>query len=104
MLNDKNRSTLLEIMSKCEYMHWAVDSIPPEVISAQMLQKERYNLNAISHDSAIGLIRKVLSLGFNVTELYVDTVGREEVYEKKLQMLFPGQSVTLVSLPHSANS
>lgn len=69
MLNEKNRSKLLKIMCECEYMHWAVDSIPPGVISAQALQRDRYSLNAISHDSAIGLIRMVLGLGFNVTEV-----------------------------------
>lgn len=31
--------------------------------------RERYNLNAISHDSAIGLIRMVLARGYNVTEV-----------------------------------
>lgn len=95
MLNDKNRSTLLKIMDDCEYMHWAVDILQPYIISGQMLQQERYNLNAISHDSAIGLIRLVIALGYNLTELYVDTVGIQETYEKKLQMLFPNVACTV---------
>ena len=95
MLTDKNRSKLLKIMDDCEFMHWAVDLLAPELISGSMLQKERYNLNAISHDSAIGLIRMVLARGFNVTELYVDTVGNQDYYEKKLQMLFPNIACTV---------
>ena len=95
MLNEKNRSKLLVAMSECKNLHWAVDSIPSAVIGAQMLQQERYNLNAISHDSAIGLIRMVLAMGFNIAEIYVDTVGSEEIYEKKLQMLFPGIACTV---------
>ena len=39
MLNEKNRSKLLEIMKDCDYMHWAVDSIPSSIISSQMLQQ-----------------------------------------------------------------
>ena len=34
-----------------------------------ILARERYNLNAISHDSAIGLIRMVIARGYNVTEV-----------------------------------
>ena len=35
----------------------------------RLCARERYNLNAISHDSAIGLIRMVIARGFNVTEV-----------------------------------
>ena len=37
--------------------------------------RERYNLNAISHDSAIGLIRMVIARGFNVTEVRAPFLG-----------------------------
>ena len=37
--------------------------------SARVLVRDRYNLNAISHDSAIGLIRMVIARGYNVTEV-----------------------------------
>ena len=33
------------------------------------------NLNKISHDSAIGLIKKVMAIGFKVKRVYLDTVG-----------------------------
>uniref|UniRef100_A0A0L8GMY7 Ribonuclease n=1 Tax=Octopus bimaculoides TaxID=37653 RepID=A0A0L8GMY7_OCTBM len=46
------------------------------------LERTKYNLNALSHDSAIGLITKVLALGVNVTE-------------QKLEKQFPGIDITV---------
>ena len=60
-----------------------------------MYSRVKYNLNEISHDSAIGLIRKALEAGVKVAEVYVDTVGPPEKYEAKLQRLFPEIAVTV---------
>ncbi|BBG96841.1 Polynucleotidyl transferase, ribonuclease H-like superfamily protein, partial [Prunus dulcis] len=49
----------------------------------------KINLNEISHDSAIGLIIKVLNMGVLLTEVYVDTVGDAEKYRTKLSERFP---------------
>ncbi|GFP80956.1 ribonuclease h2 subunit a, partial [Phtheirospermum japonicum] len=43
----------------------------------------------ISHDSAIGLINKVLNIGVLLTEVYLDTVGDAEKYQIKLSKRFP---------------
>ena len=40
---------------------WAVDVLSPEELSAKMLQRSRHSLNEISHDSAIGLVRRAIS-------------------------------------------
>nr|BAN65017.1 ribonuclease H, putative [Babesia bovis] len=63
--------------------------ITPRYISYKMLQREAYNLNNISHDSAIALIRYYISQGFNITEVYVDAVGPAAKYEAMLTQLFP---------------
>lgn len=55
--------------------------------------RSKYNLNALSHDSAIGLIRRAIDAGVNVKEVYLDTVGPPEKYEQKLSALFPGIKV-----------
>jgi len=60
-----------------------------------MYSRIKYNLNEISHDAAIGLIRKALAAGVKVAEIYVDTVGPPEKYEAKLQNLFPEIQVTV---------
>ena len=57
-------------------------------LSGKMLQRDKYNLNAISHDVAIGLIRKRLDDGVNIQEIYVDTVGDPGQYQAKLERLF----------------
>ena len=74
-------------------MGWITHILSPSDISGGMLGKQNYNLNMMSHDTAIMLIRKALDLGVRVKEVYVDTVGLEEIYEKKLSEIFPGIQV-----------
>ncbi|KAL0340559.1 UNVERIFIED_CONTAM: Ribonuclease H2 subunit A [Sesamum radiatum] len=52
-------------------------------------RRSKINLNEISHDSAMGLIHKVLNLGVLLTEVYLDTVGDAEKYRVKLSERFP---------------
>ncbi len=51
-------------------------------------------MNAISHDSAIALIRKVAQQ-VDVKEIYVDTVGIPEHYQARLETLFPDAKCTV---------
>ncbi|SBS97732.1 ribonuclease H2 subunit A, putative [Plasmodium malariae] len=68
---------------------WRVYVLMPQDISAKMLKKQKYNLNEISHDTAISIIEHVISRGCNLSEVFVDTVGKASTYEEKLQKLFP---------------
>lgn len=54
-----------------------------------MSKKNKINLNEISHDSAMGLISRVLNMGVLLTEVYLDTVGDAEKYRIKLSEKFP---------------
>jgi ribonuclease HII len=45
------------------------DSLSPSFANISDIYRNKYNLNWISHDAAIGLIRKVLAKGVNVTEV-----------------------------------
>ncbi|AFZ80551.1 ribonuclease H1 large subunit, putative [Theileria equi strain WA] len=65
------------------------DVVTPQYISYKMLQRTKYNLNEMSHDTEISIIRHVISAGYNLKEIYVDTVGVESKYEAKLKNLFP---------------
>lgn len=63
--------------------------LTPKFISYKMLQRDSVNLNMISHNSAISIIRHFLSQGFNLKEVYIDAVGSTSKYEEKLKRLFP---------------
>lgn len=88
-LKEEKREELFENLKNDEAIGWGVDVIDPKDLSAKMLKKEKINLNEISHDSAMGLVRRVLSLGVLLTEVYVDTVGDPEKYRIKLAERFP---------------
>jgi len=76
---------------------WVVKSIDAEELSTSMLKINKYNLNLISHDAAVWLINFVLSNGFTVQEVYVDTVGDAGKYQAKLCNLFPTIEKIIVS-------
>lgn len=88
-LKEEKREELFENLKADESIGWAVDVIDPKELSSKMLKKNKINLNEISHDSAMGLVRKVLSIGVLLTEVFVDTVGDAEKYRVKLSERFP---------------
>lgn len=54
-----------------------------------MLSRAKYNLNSISHDSAMFLIQAVADKGLRIVAVYLDTVGDPGKYEAKLRERFP---------------
>ncbi|XP_075268661.1 LOW QUALITY PROTEIN: ribonuclease H2 subunit A [Opisthocomus hoazin] len=102
----ERRFALLEAAS--DFVGWALHVLPPDLISACMQQRAKYNLNELSQDTAVGLILNELSQdtavgliqfaldsGVQVAEVFVDTVGPAEKYEVKLRQRFPGLGVTV---------
>uniref|UniRef100_A0A2K1YZD8 Ribonuclease n=1 Tax=Populus trichocarpa TaxID=3694 RepID=A0A2K1YZD8_POPTR len=87
-LQRKGRSDF-ENLKANESIGWAVDVNDPRELSAKMLKKNKINLNEISHDSASGLVNRVLNMGVLLTEVCVDTVGDPEKYRIKLSESFP---------------
>lgn len=57
--------------------------------------RSKYNLNALSHDTAINLIRKAIESGVQLKEVYLDTVGPADKYQIKLRALFPNIKVVV---------
>ncbi|KAI8943738.1 hypothetical protein NX059_001718 [Plenodomus lindquistii] len=74
---------------------WATRSLSAQDISAHMLSPSVYNLNAQAMDATIDLIRGVLARGVNVREIYIDTIGKPEIYQKKLERIWPTIRITV---------
>ena len=74
---------------------WATMLLSAQDISAHMLSPSVYNLNAQAMDATIDLIKGVLAQGVNVKEIYIDTIGRPEIYQKKLERIWPTISITV---------
>lgn len=77
-------------------MGFSISVLSPQYLSHAMLRINKYNLNFISHDTAIQLIKKTLAKGVNLQEVYVDTVGSPSKYQAKLANLFPSISTIVV--------
>ncbi|KAF9732016.1 hypothetical protein PMIN06_000201 [Paraphaeosphaeria minitans] len=74
---------------------WATRLMSARDISANMLAPSQYNLNAQAMDATIDLIKEVIAMGVNVTEIYIDTIGKPEVYQKKLERIWPTVRITV---------
>jgi len=86
-----------EIKEASDFIGWSVAVLSPQDISGHMLGRINYNLNAMSHDCAISMVKRVLEQGVQLTELYVDTVGKEDFYQEKLERIFPQLQITVTS-------
>lgn len=95
-LTEEQREKLFKkIDSLNDFVGWAVEIISPNAICNSMFKRLKHSLNEVSHDSAIGLIRKALSVNANITSVFVDTVGPPEKYQAKLSALFPDIKITV---------
>ncbi|PVV01541.1 hypothetical protein BB560_004036 [Smittium megazygosporum] len=69
--------------------------LSPKEISESMLQITKYNLNFLAHDTTMNLIKQALDMGYQISHVYVDTVGPPESYNKKLSSRFPNIKFTV---------
>ncbi|KAM0713669.1 hypothetical protein Q7P37_010631 [Cladosporium fusiforme] len=75
---------------------WATRMMSARDISAAQLRPNgAYNLNAQAMDATVDLIRGVLDSGVNVTEVYIDTIGPPDAYQKRLERIFPNLRITV---------
>lgn len=95
-LKDDKRQELFEMIDTESHelyanVGWATCTMTAKDISSGMLRggAGAYNLNEQAHDTTIALITGIISSGVNVREIFVDTVGPPQVYQNKLQRLFP---------------
>ncbi|KAI0359871.1 ribonuclease H2 subunit A [Trametes cingulata] len=92
------RSSLLETLgSDPANLGWSVRVLSPRAISAGMLRRPPVNLNQQSQEATVLLIREVLARGIQLTEVYVDALGKTGPYEAYLSALFPDISFTVTA-------
>ncbi|KAI6660978.1 hypothetical protein LOD99_13701 [Oopsacas minuta] len=91
-LKPSKRDTLMQIMIQQSGMIGrGVEVLSPNYISNCMLARDKINLNVISHNTAIRMIRRLLERGVNISLVLLDTVGDAKSYEKKLNKEFEGK-------------
>lgn len=101
VLTPQVRSRLMEELCRSgsdlhQKCGWATRVMSARDISAGMLKPNgMYNLNAQAMDATIALLQDVFSKGINVREIYIDTIGSPQVYQKKLERIFPTTSITV---------
>ncbi|KAI3632791.1 hypothetical protein MIR68_008866 [Amoeboaphelidium protococcarum] len=88
-LSEQQRDEMFQSISESDWLQYSCTVLSPQDISNKMLRRSKYNLNQLSFDTAIDLVRHALSNGYNITELYVDTVGSPQKYTELLRKTFP---------------
>jgi ribonuclease H len=58
-------------------------------------RRKKYNLNSLSHDVAIDLIKSVEASGIKIEQVYIDTVGPADKYKDKMRGFFPKYQFTV---------
>lgn len=97
-LTEDQREILFRVMKGAgDMMGFAVRVLTAAEISSGMMQADRISLNEMSFRAAINLIKRVIELGVNVHEIYVDTVGDPAKYKARLSLEFPMQTITVES-------
>lgn len=91
----KREELLTKLTDNSDYIGWAITVLSPRYISTSMYKRSKYNLNTMSHDTAIDLVKLAIEKGVQVAEIYVDTVGPPEKYQAKLEDIFRSQKVTV---------
>ncbi|XP_018022197.1 ribonuclease H2 subunit A [Hyalella azteca] len=95
-LTEAQREKLFQsIHENNDYIGWSIEVISPTFISNCMYKRPKVSLNEVSHNSAITLIRRAMTAGANITQVFVDTVGPPEKYQAKLQEIFPTLDITV---------
>ena len=67
--------------------------LPSDLISSDMLRREKISLNQISHNSALKLIKMAQKNKANICKVFVDTVGPPEKYKQIIDQTLNNKSI-----------
>ena len=91
-----SRESLYEQIMTTQEMGFVLRILHASEISRNMLRRNPYNLNAMSHDAAMQMIQAVLDAGIKIHNCYVDTVGSPEAYQFRLNQVFSDHKINFV--------
>lgn len=90
-LSEPQREKLYETILKTPEIGFCTRVLHASEISRNMLRRDPYNLNQMSHDAAIAMIRSLLDCKIvAIQTCYIDTVGNPASYTRRLEQEFPG--------------
>jgi ribonuclease HII len=90
-LNEKQRDKLFDTILHSNDIGFGIRIFPSSEISRNMLRPMTpYNLNQMSHNGTITLIRSLQQQQHHVQTCYIDTVGNAVSYQYRLEQEFPG--------------
>lgn len=90
-LSEETRARLLQkILLDCPQIGFCLRILQSSEIARNMLRRDPYNLNQMSHDAAAGMVEALLAAGVKIDTCYVDTVGNAASYQRRLEQQFPG--------------
>ena len=95
-LTPEVRSNLFEKTLEALEVGFVLRVLHASEISRNMLRREPYNLNAMSHDAAMQMIQAVIDAGVKIDTCYVDTVGTASSYQAQLERVFSGKGIRFV--------
>eukprot|EP00730_Choanoeca_flexa_P003633 TRINITY_DN11461_c0_g1_i1.p1 TRINITY_DN11461_c0_g1~~TRINITY_DN11461_c0_g1_i1.p1 ORF type:complete len:398 (+),score=98.98 TRINITY_DN11461_c0_g1_i1:668-1861(+) len=97
-LKEAERDRLFAVIKKHpELIGWKAHVMSAVDIAGGMLGRSKDNLNAQAHRTTIELIKRAIAEGVQLTEIYIDTVGKADIYQRKLEGVFPDLKVTVES-------
>lgn len=101
-LNAAKRDDLMKLIKTTDWLKHDSISITAVEMSSVMVRPTPVSINQLAHDTTIAIIRRALDQGYNIQQLFVDTVGDPKRYQSKLESEFP--SISQVTVTSKADS
>ena len=96
-LNEGQRNRLFDLILQSSDIGFCTRILPASEISRNMLRPVPYNLNQMSHDAAMAMIRALRQAHVTIHTCYIDTVGNAASYQRRLEAEFPGMEFVVES-------
>lgn len=96
-LSEQQRENLRHKIDSAPFLRSVSRVLSAHELSVKMLRKVKHNLNLISHETALSLVRQAMDEGANISEIYVDTVGNPDIYAQKFRDAFPNLKKIVVA-------